>query len=116
MKKSKSLFSQLHKKVIFYGLVDEGGWFPQMLASRKTTAEYTKLTKILLRNLRHQRQKNSVNLCESVSNFSYFAQYDIRITQYGSIKIEQLCKTNPISQQPKMLVTAVYTMTNNKKL
>jgi hypothetical protein len=25
--------------------VDEGGWFSQMLASRKTTAEYTKLTK-----------------------------------------------------------------------
>jgi hypothetical protein len=45
MKKNKSLFSQLHKKAILYGLVDEGGWFPQMLASRKTTAEYTKLTK-----------------------------------------------------------------------
>jgi hypothetical protein len=44
--KSKGLFSQLYKKAIFYGLVDEGGWFPQMLASRKTTAEYTKLTKI----------------------------------------------------------------------
>jgi glucan phosphoethanolaminetransferase (alkaline phosphatase superfamily) len=49
MRKSKSLFSQLYKKAIFYGLVDEGGWFSQMLASRKTTAEYTKLTKILLR-------------------------------------------------------------------
>jgi hypothetical protein len=24
------------------------------------------------------------------------AQYDIRITQYGSIKIERLCKTKPI--------------------
>jgi hypothetical protein len=46
MKKSKSLFSQLYEKAIFYGLVDEGGWFPQMLASRKTTAEYTKLVKI----------------------------------------------------------------------
>jgi hypothetical protein len=31
--------------------VDEGGWFSQMLASRKTTAEYTELTKILLRAL-----------------------------------------------------------------
>jgi len=30
------------------------------------------------------------------------AQYDIRITQYGSIKIERLCKTNPISKKPKM--------------
>jgi hypothetical protein len=49
--------------------VDEGGWFSQMLASRKTTAEYTKLTKILLRPLRNLRQKNSVNLCSSVSNF-----------------------------------------------
>jgi hypothetical protein len=34
--------------------VDEDGWFSQMLASRKTTAEYTKLTKTLRlqRNLR----------------------------------------------------------------
>jgi hypothetical protein len=54
MKKSRSLsclersrkISQLYKKAIFYGLVDEGGWFSQMLASRKTTAEYTKLAKI----------------------------------------------------------------------
>ncbi|MFZ0033968.1 MAG: hypothetical protein WAK60_03125 [Sedimentisphaerales bacterium] len=41
--------------------VDEGGWFPQMLASRKTTAEYTKLTKIPLRNLRNQHLKICVN-------------------------------------------------------
>ncbi|MFZ0033962.1 MAG: hypothetical protein WAK60_03095 [Sedimentisphaerales bacterium] len=26
--------------------MDEDSWFPQMLASRKTTAEYTKLAKI----------------------------------------------------------------------
>jgi hypothetical protein len=44
--KSKGLFSQLYKKAILYDIVDEGGWFLQMLASRKTTAEYTKLTKI----------------------------------------------------------------------
>jgi len=30
------------------------------------------------------------------------AQYDMRITQYGSIKIERLCKTNPIFKKPKM--------------
>jgi hypothetical protein len=30
-------------------------------------------------------------------------QYDIRITQYGSIKIEQLCETNPIFQKVKYL-------------
>jgi hypothetical protein len=77
MKENKSLscleqgrkISQLYKKAIFYGLVDEGGWFPQMLASRKTIAEYTKLTKITLRNQRNLRQKIRVNLCESVSNF-----------------------------------------------
>jgi hypothetical protein len=33
------------------------------------------------------------------------AQYDIRITQYGSIKIERLCKTNPISEKLKMNLT-----------
>jgi hypothetical protein len=78
MKKSKSLscleqgrkISQLHKKAILYGLVDEGGWFPQMLASRKTTAEYTKLTKNFLRNPRNLRQKIRVNPCSSVVNFS----------------------------------------------
>jgi hypothetical protein len=36
------------------------------------------------------------------SAFGSTAQYDIRITQYGSIKIERLCKTNPISEKPKM--------------
>jgi hypothetical protein len=41
--------------------VDKGGWFSQMLASRKTTAEYAKLTKILLRNLRNLRPKICVN-------------------------------------------------------
>ena len=29
--------------------VDEGGWFSQVLAARKTAAEYAKLTKTLLR-------------------------------------------------------------------
>jgi hypothetical protein len=37
-----------------------------------------------------------------MNNEPYFAQYDIRITQYGSIKIERLCKTNPISEESKM--------------
>jgi hypothetical protein len=36
--------------------VDEGGWFSQMLASRKTTAEYTKMTKTSV----------AKNLCQSV--------------------------------------------------
>jgi hypothetical protein len=35
--------------------VDEGGWFSQVLASRKTAAEYTLLTKIPLRSLRNLR-------------------------------------------------------------
>ncbi len=64
MKKSKDLFSQLYKKAILYGLVDEDGWFPQMLASRKTAVEYTKLTKTPLRNLRNPRQKQ----CKSVKS------------------------------------------------
>ena len=37
--------------------VDVGGWFSQVLAARKTAAEYTLLTKISLRPLRYQRQK-----------------------------------------------------------
>jgi hypothetical protein len=37
-----------------------------------------------------------------MNNEPYFAQYDIRITQYGSIKIERLCKTKPIFGKPEM--------------
>ncbi len=33
----------------------------------------------------------------------------------GSIKNIKLCKTKPISRMPKMVVTAVYTMTNNNE-
>jgi hypothetical protein len=29
--------------------------------------------------------------------------------------MSKLFKTNPISEKPKMIITAVYTMTNNKK-
>jgi hypothetical protein len=43
-------------------------------------------------------------------------QYDIRITQYGSIKIEQLCKTNPISEKPKMNLTLYSTKDYEHKL
>jgi hypothetical protein len=69
MKKSRSLFSQLQKKAILYGLVDEGGWLSQMLASRKTIAEHTKLTKNFLRNQRNLRPKEHCQSVKSVSNF-----------------------------------------------
>jgi hypothetical protein len=45
----------------------------------------------------------------------YFAQYDIYITQYGSIKIERLCKTNPISEKPKMIIILAITETCNNE-
>jgi hypothetical protein len=60
-------------------------------------------------------KKIRVNPCSFVVNFSYFTQYDIRITQYGSIKIERLCETKPIFGKPKMNLTLYSTMTNNKK-
>jgi hypothetical protein len=100
MKKNKSLFSQLHNKAILYGLVDEGGWFPQMLASRKTTAEYTKLTKISAISV-FSAAKNSVHLCESVSNFPSCLRALVAETQ--SIKNNKLCETNPIFQKVKCL-------------
>jgi hypothetical protein len=49
----------------------------------------------------------------SLSSAGNNAQYDIRITQYGSIKIEQLCKTNPIFGTLKMIITLAITMTTN---
>jgi hypothetical protein len=70
MKESKSLFSQLYKKAIFYGLVDEGGRFSQMLASRKTAAEHTKLAKISALSVFSAAKNNCVNLCESVKSVS----------------------------------------------
>jgi len=51
------------------------------------------------------RPKNSVNLCESVKS----------VVKNQSIKNNKLCKTNPIFRKPKMVVTAVYTMTNNNE-
>jgi hypothetical protein len=33
----------------------------------------------------------------------------------GSIKMSKLCETKPIFEMPKMIVTVVYIMTNNKK-
>ena len=96
-KDSQCFFSQLRKKAIFYGLVDEGGRFPQMLASRRTTAEYTKLTKNFLRNQRNLRPKIYVNLCESVKS----------VVKNLSIKNNKLCETNPIYEEPKMIITLV---------
>jgi hypothetical protein len=57
------IFSQLHKKAVLSGLVDESGWFSQMLVSRKTTVEYTLLTKILLSALVSSWLKKSVLTC-----------------------------------------------------
>ena len=113
LKDSKSLFSQLHKKAIFYGLVDEGSWFSQMLASRETTAEYTKLAKISVLSVLSVA-KNSVNLCESVSNFS--SCLSVFVAGSRSIKNNKLCETNPISKMPKMIVTPVTSITNNYEL
>jgi hypothetical protein len=89
MKKCRNLFSQLHKKAIFYGLVDEGGWFSQMLASRKTTAEYTKLTKTL-RSLCFLWLK--ISLCLGAL-----------VAEIQSIKNNNLCETNPIFKKVKCL-------------
>jgi hypothetical protein len=49
--------------------------------------------------------KNYVNQCKSVKS----------VVRNQSIKNNKLCETNPISKMPKMVVTVVYTMTNNKK-
>jgi len=71
MKKSISLFSQLHKKAIFYGIVGESGWFQQMLASRKTTAEYTELTETVLISVNPclKSQCYSVSFMQNKPNF-----------------------------------------------
>ena len=49
--------------------------------------------------------KNSVNPCSSVKS----------VAKTQSIKNNKLCETKPISEKPKMIVSLVNTMTNNKK-
>jgi len=62
------------------------------------------------------RPKNSVNLCESVKSVVNFPScLSAFVAEIQSIKNNKLCETKPISEMPKMVVTAVYTMTNNKK-
>jgi len=62
------------------------------------------LARILFGRLNNAcRPKNSVNLCESVSNFPSCLSAFVAETQ--SIKNNKLCKTNPISKKPKMNLT-----------
>jgi hypothetical protein len=58
-------------------------------------------------------KKIRVNPCSSVVNFSLCL--GAFVAEIQSIKTTKLCETNPISQTHKMVVTAVMTMTNNKK-
>jgi hypothetical protein len=114
MKKSKSLFSQLYKKAILYGLVDEGGWFPQMLASRKTIAEYTKLTKNFLRNQRNLRPKEQCQSVKSVSNF--LCALGSSWLKNGSIKNNKLCETKPIFRESELNLSCYITNCYGNKL
>jgi hypothetical protein len=69
------------------------------------------------------RLNNSVNLCESVSNFSLCLRAFVAETQLvrrslgegGSIKIERLCETNPIFKTPKMNLNPCLTMDYENK-
>jgi len=81
MKKSISLFSQLHKKAIFYGIVGESGWFPQMLASRKTTAENTKLTETVSICVNLCLNKIRVNPCNPWLKYELFYAKQTQFSQ-----------------------------------
>jgi hypothetical protein len=109
MKKSKSLsclergrkISQLYKKSIFYGLVDKGGWFPQMLASRKTSAEYAKLAKISVLSVLSVAKNLFVSWCLS-----------------GWCKInqnEQIMQNEPNFRNGEMFLTPVTSTAYNEK-
>ena len=73
----------------------------QMFTSRRDLPKYTKAEQNSA-SLRNQRQK----ICRNPVILS---------KKIRSIKNNKLCETKPISPKPKMVVTAVYTMTNNKK-
>jgi hypothetical protein len=93
MRKSISLFNQLHKKAIFYGIVGESGWFRSPLGTRKTTAENTKLTETVL---------ISVNPCLISLCLSVLVAIPFRVNLCSfvvksmSIKHNKVRKTNPI--------------------
>jgi hypothetical protein len=98
MKKSKSLFGRLNNEV------------RRNLADKAMTFHRSSLReKALPKNA--CRPKNSVNLCESVSNFSLCLGVLVAETQLvrrslgegGSIKNNKLCKTNPIFKKVKYL-------------
>ena len=86
--------------------------FATKLALGAKFAKNTKLTKISAISASSAVIKITVlirvNPCSSVVNFS--TNNELR-----SINNDKLCETNPISEKPKMVVTAVYTMTNNNK-
>jgi hypothetical protein len=111
MKESKSLFSQLIQKV---GRTPDkaGQFYCQVVETKAWRTNHVWSTSFVenasrpnsLRNLRNQRLKISVNLCESVKSVVNFSScLSVFVAENQSIKTTKLCKTNPISEKVKCL-------------
>jgi hypothetical protein len=101
MKKSKSLFGRLNNE-IRRSSADKATAFHRSSLREKALPKNACWPNSL-RNLRNQRQKICVNLCESMKSVSNFPLcLGALVAEIQSIKTTKLCETNPISEMPKM--------------
>jgi hypothetical protein len=102
MKKSKSLFGRLQNGGLYLRHpVDAGRVFADVHIEKKPAKV-------------HQSRPNS--LCPLCSLWLKIPScLSAFVAGIRSIKNNKLCETKPISEMPKILVTTVMTMTNNKK-
>jgi len=98
MKKNKSLLGRLQNVGLYLRHpVDAGRVFADVHIEKKPAKV-------------HQSRPNS--LCPLCALWLKIHVYSVAVR---SIKNNKSCETNPISEKPKMIVTAVHTMTNSKK-
>jgi len=92
--------------------------FVTKLALGAKFAEHTKLTKNpSVPSAISVAKNNSFNPCKSAKSVSNFPLcLSVFVAKGVSIKMNKLCKTNPISEKPEMNSNPCSTRTNNKKL
>ncbi len=115
MRKSKSSFGRLKNGCLYpRHPADAGGAFADVHIEKRPAKV-------------HQSRTNSLCPLPALWDASFaipsgcslwqkiYSCLKVFVAETGSIKIERLCKTNPISEMPEMIVTVVYTMTNNNE-
>ena len=107
MKKSKSLFSQLYKKAILMALWTKAKFCDKVCFGSKICQEHKADQNLCALCALSGNKNNCVNLCKSVSEkFVFFSCLFVVnfsscllclfVAENTSIKMNKLCKTNPI--------------------